>query len=122
MLGAALRDRGRVLPRTQDATVRVEGTILTTTGPPGPEFRCLYDPGNESETRDNARVRRVRPASLLTGTRATDGSVLDIKAHDRVEIVTREGALRFEVMGTPTPIKKRRTILGWTCRLQEVKA
>lgn len=87
----------------------------------GPVFRCLYDPGNESESRDGGRVRRVRPATLMYARRATDGTVIDLTANDLVEIdSSAHGTIRMEVEGTPTVIPKRRTVIGHLAQLRRV--
>lgn len=121
MLGSALRDRAVVLGRTRSGTRNSEGGYDVTNDAPGPAFRCLYDPGTESEQRDSHGVRRVRPASLLVGKYALDGTVLQLQPQDRVQITSpAHGTLVLEIVGTPEPIVKRRTRLGAVAQLQRV--
>lgn len=116
-LGGQLRDKARII-RVEKSNVRVEGEYKTSTVI-GPWFRCFYDPGGESEERQLFGIRRRHSgAQLITGRRATDGSEIELKAQDRVEINSRgHGVLSLDVTGKPERLVKGRTRLGWLADL-----
>lgn len=121
-LGAALVDRAQVIQRVRAGRDSEGGYAVTSVV--GQRFRCLLDEGTESESRDDGSVRRSRPATLLVGTRAQDGSVLDIRAHDVVQVTKKLAGqkvqVRMEVSGNPEQIKKKSTVIGATLTLQRV--
>jgi hypothetical protein len=50
-----------------------------------------------------------------------DGSRVALHGSDRVEIISPlYGTFMMEVQGEPTPIRKRRTVIGYTATLQKV--
>jgi hypothetical protein len=119
-IGAAMSDRARLIVHGRSAE-RVEGRFLPSGPTPGPWFRCYYDPGTESEARSTGGVRRTRPATLMFKLRAMDGSLVEAKASDEVEINSRRfGTIRMEIVGTPEPITKRISRIGWQAQLQKV--
>jgi hypothetical protein len=113
VLGGQLRDRARVV-RRESTGERVEGGYVKSVEY-GPWFRCFYDTGDESETRGEGSVRRRRSgAQLVTGRRALDGTPIELKAQDEVEVDSRtHGTLRLDVTGTPERMAKGRTWIGW---------
>ena len=121
-LGAATPDRARLLVATR-STVRVAGRYPTTQAYSGP-FRCRFTEAQESEGRSASGVRRTKPASLLVskGALASRG-IAAIGPADRVEITPAGAAapVLFEVQGAPKPIRKRRTVIGWTVNLQKIR-
>lgn len=119
-LGAALRDRARII-RTSGSGERVEGSV-TRAETTSAEFRCMYDPGDAPENRSTGGVRLVeRGATLLTGKRFLDGTPLELRHNDVVVIDSRRfGTLRFQVSGKPERIVKRTTWLGYLAPLQAV--
>jgi hypothetical protein len=119
-IGAAMSDRARLIKHGR-STERVEGRFLPTGPTPGPWFRCYYDPGTESEARSTGGVRRSHPATLMFKLRAMDGTLVEATAKDEVEIQSRRfGTIRMEIMGTPEPIAKRTSRIGWIAALQKV--
>ena len=119
-LGAATPDRARILRKKRGE--RVEGRYLDEPQWT-PAFRCRYRPERESESRDEGRVRRVKPAQLTALARHVDGTPVAIRADDEVEITQRDGTVtRMKVVGAPSPIRKRSSTIGWSARLQRVTA
>jgi hypothetical protein len=120
-IGAATPDRARVQRRVRTGE-RVRGAFKTTDKWSEP-FRCRYTPANESESRSQSGVRRAKPATLLVKALSLRSSGVGVlKASDRVEITQADGTrLLMEVQGEPDPIRKRRTVIGYTASLQKVR-
>jgi class 3 adenylate cyclase len=118
-LGASTPDRARIQRKVRGA--RVEGRY-TETAVWTDSFRCRYRPESETESRDDARVRRVKPAGLTALARTMNtGEAVTILASDVVEITKRDGeVLTFQVKGTPKPIRKRSRTIGWHADLEKV--
>lgn len=116
MLGAHLRDRGRVI-RKRNTGTRTEGGY-DKKPEPGPWFRCFYDPGDESEVRTEGGVRRRRAAQVITGARALDGSAIELLATDVLEVQSRlHGDHRLDIVGDPEKLGNRRVARGWLARV-----
>lgn len=116
-IGAHLHDLARTI-RTTKTTVRIEGGYETETVV-GPWFRCHYEPGDESEQRTPASIRRRRAgASIIAAKTAKDGTLVDLRAQDRLEINSKgHGVLSLDIVSTPEKLVKGRTVLGWQASL-----
>jgi hypothetical protein len=113
MVRGQLRDKARIIRKTKSAT-RTEGGYKTT-DVPGPWFRCHYAQGDESEARSDGGVRRHRAGpQVVTHRLALDGSTIDVKAEDEIEIDSRtHGVFRAGITGAPLRMHKGRIWIGW---------
>lgn len=114
---AHLHDQARII-RTDKTSTRVEGGYQTQTVI-GPWFRCHYDPGTEGEQKTPGSIRRRRAgASIIAAKNAKDGTPVELKAQDRLEIDSKgHGVLSLDVVATPEKLVKGRTVLGWQVQL-----
>lgn len=119
-----MRDKARVIrqePRLDVSSnrVRVNGGYINepVTGPPELPtwFRCAYDPGSEDESRGDGGVRRRRRgATVVCKRRATDGTEIDLKPSDVLEVDSRPlGLFTVSVTDTPERLYKGRVWIGW---------
>jgi hypothetical protein len=115
-----MRDRARVVRKVRSSTRTAGG--YNKTPDPGPWFRCDFDPGGEPEERREGGFRRRRAgASLRVPRRALDGSEIEIKASDDVEIDSRShGTLSLSVTGTPERVMQGRVRIGYIVDLAAV--
>lgn len=129
-LGAALTDRAKII-RTGVGAQRIEGTKVVERLE-GPWFRARLDLPNEDETSQDAgsRRRQVLP-TLMLGKRDSKGGRIAIKGKDQVIVKSNQIAEQtdgaedewlFEVKGRPSPIRKRRAVIGYMCNLVKVEA
>jgi hypothetical protein len=107
------RDKARIIRKKKGT--RTEGGY-TKSPQYGPWFRCFYDPASEDETRSDGGVRRRRRgATIETSRLALDGSLIEIKASDRIEVDSRRfGTVTLDVTDTPERMVRGRTWLGWS--------
>ena len=83
----------------------------------GDWHKVRLNPPENSESRvDSAGARNVSSSSIMTG------PDFDLSHEDRVEIDSKElGTGVWTVIGEPTLIRKKRTLLGKTYRVQQVE-
>jgi hypothetical protein len=118
-LGAATPDRAVIVRKTRTGA-RVDGQYIDAEAF-GPVFRCRFRPETESESRDEAKIRKAKPATMTVLARDASGGPVGIRGDDQIEIRSSQwGTMRFEVRGAPRPIRKRRAIIGWSVELQRV--
>lgn len=81
----------------------------------GPWFRCFYDIGGESEERGQAGIRRRRSgATIYAAVRATDGTLVDLKPEDSLEIDSPgHGQLKLDITARPEKVTKGRVVYCW---------
>lgn len=78
------------------------------------------DPSPQELRRDQIQfIEYTRSATLMTSIKDTANVLLDIKASDKVRVLTGPYAGDYEVMGQPEPIRKKRKMIGWEIRLRE---
>lgn len=119
-VGSGTPDRARVR-RDVRSGARVEGRYVTEPAFSKP-FRCRYAPAQESESRTQTGVQRVKPATLFVHALSLRAAgVSPLKASDRVEIALAGQTLLMEVQGEPKPTRKRRLVIGWVASLQKVR-
>lgn len=120
-LGAALVDRGRVV-RLGEPGPKVEGTTKYK-DVKGPLFKCRLEEGQQSEGEVNPNRKRVTAnANMIYDKKDSSGNVLEIRASDRVEVVSQElGTAIWEAGGSPEPLRKRRKVIGWEIPLRRVE-
>lgn len=118
-----LRDRARVLRKTKEKGQRTDGGYVTREPAPGPWFRCHYERGDTPEVRGPGSVRRRETAAqLVTHRRALDGSEIEIKASDRIEVDSlRYGTVTLDIAGEPERLVHGRTWTGWLVPIAKVK-
>lgn len=121
-LGAALVDRARIHRRTS-AAFKVEGRTQFSTVT-GPWFRCRLDLRARPQEREagSQEPRVVERPTLMTGVRDVDGREIDLMSTDRVEVRSPElGNAFFAVTADPTPMRKKRRVIGWEVALTRVE-
>jgi hypothetical protein len=119
VLGSLLKDRAQVLRRERSPVRDSEGgyPIVEVRGQ---RFRCVYAPDGEDESRDDGKVKRTEGATLTFGKRDLSGAPLVVGADDRIEIQShRYGTFQMEIEGTPDPLVRSRTRIGYTARLRK---
>jgi hypothetical protein len=98
----------------------------------GDWFRARLELPNEDESSQDSgyRHRQVLP-TLMLGKRDSKGKSVAIKGKDQVlvksnQIKEQTGGVEdewlFEVKGRPSPIRKRRAVIGYMCNLVKVEA
>jgi hypothetical protein len=117
---AALVDRAyrlRKVPRSR----RVEGsTVFQPTESEAVKARLSI--ANAGEQAEDGRVFTEPTPTLLVYKRDLAGEELDWKSTDRIRVESRElGTHDFELQGEPQPIRKKRTIIGWTLTLRRTE-
>lgn len=119
-LGSALVDRAKFVRRAPTGK-RVEGTKLFH-DTPGPWFRCRLQMPQQQESGEGGRRRGVTVPTLTVGRRDQDGGIIEFKGDDRIVVRSNQLATdtTLQVNGDPEPIRKRRTIIGWTVTLTRV--
>lgn len=113
-IGTALVDKARTIRRTEDALQEVDGEkVMIPTNPvEGPWFRCRIYGKESTEIQGDGRRKRVTRYNIMTGRKS------NIKAADTIETQSKQmGNAKYQVDGDPKPIRKRRTIIGYTARL-----
>lgn len=120
-LGSALVDRARIYRKA--AAVKVENrTIfaqLTLAW-----FRCRLDLRESPEQPEGeSRVKRaVKTPQLLVGARDLEGKAIDIRATDRLEVVSPQlGTAYWEVTSDPEPLRKKRRVIGYQVTLRRLE-
>lgn len=108
------KDQARVIRKVKQIVRNAEGGYNTDTVI-GPWFRCYYDPGTEDEERSTGSIRRRRRgAAVYAARRAKDGSLVDLKAEDSLEINSiGHGVLAVDVVGKPERAVRGRTVVCW---------
>ena len=121
----ALVDKGYVVDRVGTGT-KIEGTTFFTEADTdeGDWFRMRLEPPVGGETKDDARERRTRSASRsLVARRTKSGELVAIKAKTKVFVRSKQlGEGLWMVTGDPTPIRKKRRVIGWECDFVRVES
>lgn len=89
----------------------------------GEWFRARLDPPSSTERMDPAGARRlvVKPPQLLCGVKDASGERIVLTNEMRLEVDSRQlGRATWEVVGDPTPIRKKRALIGWQAQLKLV--
>src|SRR5688572_20218837 len=121
-LGAALVDRARRVVK-EAATERVEGTTHMAEVH-GPWFRARLTLAGEVDTPGvEASYRRVvRTPTLMFGVKNTEGEPVGVRFDDVIEVDSPQlGRGRWQVNGQPEPMRKKRTVIGYTVRLLRIE-
>jgi hypothetical protein len=121
-LGSVLTDKARIQRRLRTGE-RIEGRFVET-APFSPYIRCRYTPSQGSKSRTAASVRHTQPAIVVMKAASLRRIGLgQLLPSDRIEITSNEltAPTVMEIMGTPEPIRKRRTVIGWQAMVQLVK-
>jgi hypothetical protein len=98
----------------------------------GPWFKCRFRPSSRSEqaTPERGGYSYVdETARLLIGKVSADGTpLLDLDdasafldADDMVEVQSELGTHRWFVNSAPSPLRRRRGIVGWTVQLRRAR-
>lgn len=116
-LGVALVDRARIIVN-QSSGVKVQGTTVFAPTPHA-WFKARLTLAAASEGTDDASTRRTtRQATLMTGVRDESRETLVLRSSDRIEVDSKAlGRATYEISGDPEPIRKKRTLIGWTMNL-----
>lgn len=119
-LGRGLVDRARVLVTVADGP-KVEGRRQTREEA-SEWFRARFDEQGAAERDPETGVVVHRPELMYGRRDVRGGEIPPIRASDRIEVDSRPFGRRvFEVTGDPDPMRKRRTVLGWTASLARVQ-
>jgi hypothetical protein len=120
-LNSALVDRARIARRST-AGVKVEGRTRFGTVT-GAWFRCRLELSSRAQANEGeSSVKRVveRP-NIMFAVKDSEGRPVDMLATDRVQIVSQQlGIFYFEVQGNPTPLRKKRRVIGWQVDLNAI--
>lgn len=122
-LGSALVDRGRII-RNEPEPRKVEGrtAFVPVTFP---WFRCRLTISDRRVGADAADGRkRVESApQLLYAMRDEEGQAIDLSAEDQVEVDSPQlGRAIYKLSTAPTPLRKRRTVIGFVVTLSRIEA
>lgn len=129
-LGAALTDRAKIVGK-KVGTQRIEGTKVAA-DIEGEWFRARLElPSEDESPEDSGRRRRQVLPTLMLRKRDIVGGRVVIKGKDRVLVKSNqieeqtdgaEDEWLFEIKGRPSPIRKRRAVIGYMCNLVKVEA
>jgi len=120
-LNTALVDRARL--HVYEATDSKANGATVMEWQPGPWFRCRLTIEGAPEAVDAAggHIETTISPQLMVGVKALDRTPLTIRANDRVEVASPElGTALWDVQGDPTPIRKKRRLIGATASLRRV--
>lgn len=118
-LGAALKDRARIVEQTP-LPLRVEGkTVATPTT--GAWFRARLELPAGSEDRSTGRRRVVTSPTLMYGIRDEQGQAILLNSSSRVEVDSPQlGRAVWEITADPAPMRKKSSVIGYTVSIQRV--
>lgn len=122
-LGSALVDRARTVSN-EPLPRRVEGRTQRASVR-GEWFRARLEPVGGPEGTDPAGGRRrvVAGTTLLYGPRDAAGLSVVVTTEDLLEIDSRElGRATWRVTSDPTPLRRKRTVIGFQVPVQLVTA
>src|SRR5262245_52485003 len=120
-LNAALVDHARIA-RREAAGVKVEGRTRFGTVI-GPWFRCRLDLSSRSQAREGeSRVDRVvEQPTMMFAIKDSEGRTVDLLATDKVQVISPQlGIFHFEVTANPTPLRKKKKVIGWQVGLRSI--
>jgi hypothetical protein len=120
-LNAALVDRARIVGK-RAVGERVEGETIYSEVT-GPWFRARLEMRAYPDTPNPVVGTRdiIKTPTLMYGLRDSDGNEIVLNAEDRVEVASNElGGLIYDVAGDPSPIRKKRRLLGHEATLRKV--
>lgn len=108
------KDKARIIRKVKQVVRNADGGYNEDTVI-GPWFRCFYDPGSESEERGPGGVRRRRGgAQIYASKTATDGTPVELKAEDNLEVNSpAHGVLSLDITGKPEKAAKGRRVYCW---------
>lgn len=83
-------------------------------------FKCRVTAPTSGEINDDKIkfVQYVRSATMIVPLRYDDGVDMDIRAEDVVTVQSGPFAGKYEVLGEPSPIRKKKKMLLYNVRLQ----
>ena len=118
-IGSAMPDKGRVISAEKTST-RINGAKIVVPSTSA-LFRCRLTLPTGEEAEEEGRKRKVRRPTLMLKATDTRGRRVVIRGKDKIEVVSREfGTDTWEIQGDPKPIRKRRSVIGWTATLAKV--
>jgi|SRR4051812_38788448 hypothetical protein len=120
-LNSALVDSARIA-RREAAGVKVEGRTRFGTVI-GPWFRCRLELASRPQNREGESEvpRVVEQSTMLFGVKDTEGRVISLLATDKVQVLSPQlGVFHFEVAADPTPLRKKRRVIGWEVGLRAI--
>lgn len=120
-LNSALVDHARIA-RREAAGVKVEGRTRFGTVI-GPWFRCRLELASRSQTREgeSGMPRVLEQPSMMFAVKDTEGRVVDLLASDKVQVVSPQlGVFHFEATANPTPLRKKKRVIGWQVGLRGI--
>lgn len=119
-LRAALVDRAYRV-RKGATSKRVEGSTIFT-AQESEAIKARLSIQQAGERTEDGRVLTEPQPTLIIYKRDTLGEELDWKATDRIRVESRElGTHEYEVSGDPQPMRKKRSIIGWTLTLRRTE-
>lgn len=123
-LGSALVDRARAIRHEQSAQ-KIDGRTQQLGQTTGPWFRCRFEQAARPRSKDGNRTRAASNPTIMCGPRDENGDPVSITVQDEIEVEAEEvdpASGRFRVAGDPEPIRKKRTLIGWSIPLKRVEA
>jgi hypothetical protein len=121
-LGSALVDRGQVFVHAP--TGRKINGATEMEWQPGPIFKCRMEPEAGPEAADAAGGRPNEVSEtpgLMTAAKDLSGVPLRITSEQRIRVTSQQlGVADYDVMGNPSPIRKKRKVIGFNVALQRV--
>ena len=114
-------DQARIV-RREKSGAKVEGTSMFG-NVKSPWFRCRLDVQTTDRTSSEAAGGRpvTEGVQLILPPRVA-GDVMDVTADDRVEVRSKAlGEHEFVVVSDPLPLRRRRSVIGYTLKLERVQ-
>lgn len=122
-LNAALVDKARTV-RKEAASVRVGGrTQLEPTTSQWFKARLFLPSAGASPDnldQEGGRRRQIKQPMLLVSKKDFDRELVAILPEEKIDVDSRElGRATWQVVGSPEPLRRRRSILGWYLQLRK---
>jgi hypothetical protein len=116
-----LVDRARIKEKVGTGT-KVEGrTIHADTTGAWFRARLTLPAGQKQQDESGQRRKERKQPTLLYGKRDTEGEPVELEADQKVEVESEQlGSAVWRVVGTPEPLRRRRSLLGWLATLERV--
>lgn len=118
-LTSALVDTAHTFAR--EATGVRQGGETQQVDVTGTSFKCrVSSPQPDELRRDRIRFTEyVRDLTMLVGMKDIDGELVAISAKHTIIVEDGAYAGTYNVMGQPSPIRKKRAQIGWVVALKE---
>ena len=117
----ALVDRAVRIRKAGVPLTKVEGTTVYAPDE-SDEIRVRLEITAAGEQLQDGRVLTEPTPTLMVYRKDNGGHLLDWKSSDRIRVISRElGTAEYEINGLPTPIRKKRRVIGWQLVLRRTE-